>query len=173
MENLMPHPREQFWSEAHTLLQSEQSWSDRCTALTALVESYDCGHALLKAGPRPDCDSDTGIATPLPDDEIGYRCFFKSWDTEEETGIHGHPNTMFVYVMTVELESVGYQRQGQGIAIADTLRYRSGQVMTGRAENEKYDNFIHNVRCIQPGWSLHIYSDSGTRGLRFDENAVQ
>ena len=165
----MSHPRERFWEQAHAILLDKTPWTQRKAAILDLVHEYDQGHALLEAGPRPDANTPTKVSHPLTDEEKGYRCFLKSWELDEETGIHGHPHTMFVYVMSAELESIAYQRQGDYITHHSTKMFQPGQTMTGCVDNARYDNFIHNLRCTKAGWSLHMYSDWGGRGERFEQ----
>ena len=160
------HEREKFWRRAQTILLGDEPWPERKAAMKVLVEQYAGGFALVEAGGLPACD-DTWVSYPLPQEERGYRCFLKHWDSGEETGIHGHPNTMFVYLISAQLESMGFQRTGDTVQPSKSVRYGPGETMTGCADNEAYDNFIHQLRCTAPGWSLHIYSDSGSRGIRF------
>jgi len=164
----MTHARLAFWNHAHPLLQGDTPWSARCEALTRLVDHHQQGHALVDAGSLPDCTDNNAVAPVLPLQTHGYRAFLKSWEAGEETGIHGHPNTMFVYVISATLESIGYLRDGERLTEAHTITKGAGQTLTGYADNARNDNFIHTLRCVAPGWSLHIYSDAPERGERFD-----
>lgn len=168
----MPQLREHFWNAAHAILLSDEEWTLRCQAVRELIDAHDHGKALVHASGLPNVD-DTWVAPPLPTEIHGYRCFLKQWDAGEETGIHGHPNTMFVYVISATIESTGFQRSGDTVIPHRVEEFGPQDIMTGCADNNEYDNFIHQLRCTKPGWSLHMYSDSGSRGLRFESSVPQ
>ena len=166
MDGLMPHLRRTFWNEAHARLRAPLPWPERRDAVRALVDACGFGMQLVSAPALPEGDA-TDIAPPQPLEQKGYRCFLKQWEVGEETGIHGHPNTMFVYVISATIESHGFQRSGEVLTPHRVDTFGPRDIMTGWADNNAYDNFIHQLRCVQPGWSLHMYSDSGHRGMRF------
>lgn len=160
--------RAQFWQEADSLLRAPGGWSARFQQLDILFDRYEGGRALLHTAPYPNTVFPNSLAPPLPEEVRGMRCFLKSWEAGEVTGIHGHPGLMYVRMITAQLECVHFQREGDRVVEESRGDYGPGEVMVGIAENERYDNFIHQLRCVQPGWSVHLYSDSGVRGVRFD-----
>lgn len=164
----MQHPRVTFWTQAHAILSSETPWSQRCTEMNALVAEYDHGQALIDAGGRPDCESTTGVAPPLPPEASGYRAFLKHWEAGESTGCHGHPDTMYVYLISTRLRSEGFDLEGEQLLPGQTLTRGPGETFTGHAPNGRFDNFIHRLHAETTGWSLHIYSDLSDRGVRFE-----
>ena len=162
------HPRVTFWENAHEILTSNRSWSDRCAEMNALVAEYDDGQALVDSGARPDGVSSTGVAPPLPAEQSGYRAFLKHWDEGESTGCHGHPDTMYVYLISTRLRSEGFYMEGEKLVPGQTLTRGPGETFTGHAANGRFDNFIHRLHAETTGWSLHIYSDLSDRGVRFE-----
>ena len=98
----------------------------------------------------------------------GYRAFLIDWEAGAKTLTHGHPNTMFVMPISARLEAVEYAMVDGRPVPQHTRTYGPGQSMTGWADNDRHDNFVHRLHCVEPGWSLHIYSDWGGRGPRFD-----
>jgi len=160
--------RDRFWDRALELLERDAPGSERFKSLQELVAEYAHGHDLLTSEPLEGIDSPNAICVPLPLAEKGYRAFLKVWTQGERTLIHGHPSTMFVYPITAHLENTEYGLVDGRPEPVSVRIHGPGQTMVGAADNERHDNFIHSLRCVQPGWSLHIYSDSGARGPRFD-----
>lgn len=161
------HTRLAFWADALATLKQDASWDERREALCSLMQQYNGGAELIEAGAFPGSRSPNSVAPELPIAVNGYRAFLKQWDCGEETGIHGHPNTMFVYVISAELESIGFKLDGHKLTAGKTIVSGPGETFTGHAENNSFDNFIHQLRCIRPGWSLHVYSDAPEHGARF------
>ena len=168
----MPHLRQTFWEAANEILHADTPWMERRDAMRALVDTYQYGMDLVTSPKLPGCDA-TDVAPPLPLETQGYRCFLKQWEAGEVTGIHGHPNTMFVYIISATLESIGFERSGHTITPSGVEEFGPQDIMTGWVDNNRYDNFIHQLRCTKAGWSVHIYSDSGHRGIRFESFASE
>ncbi|HCH66555.1 MAG: hypothetical protein CL927_10390 [Deltaproteobacteria bacterium] len=150
------------------ILDGTLPWPDRFARLEALVVDHADGWDLVQAGPRSDCDAPNAICPPLPESEVGYRSFLIDWAADAETETHGHPSVMFVVPISARLEAVEYTMVGGRPKALHTRTYGPGESMTGHANNDRHDNFMHRLRCVEPGWSLHIYSDWGGRGPRFD-----
>ena len=165
--NTQTHPRLAFWAESAAIFDLDAPWSERLDSLCALVRRYDGGMALVEAGAFPGSLSPNAVAPELPLEVSGYRAFLKHWGPGDETGIHGHPNTMFVYVISATLESIGFRLDGDTLVTGQTLASGPGETFNGEAANTGFDNFIHQLRCIRPGWSLHVYSDAPERGAQF------
>ena len=163
-----PHPRVTFWETAEKILTGDTPWSERCLAMNALVAEYDNGQALIDAGGRPDCESTTGVAPPLPPEQSGYRAFVKHWEAGESTGCHGHPDTMYVYLISTRLKSEGFRLESETPVPDQTITRGPGETFTGHVPNGRFDNFIHRLHAETTGWSLHIYSDLSDRGVRFE-----
>ena len=160
--------RERFWNEATRILEGALPWPDRFAQLEALVAAHAHGWDLVRAPPRSDCDAPNAICPPLPESVVGYRSFLIQWTAGAETQTHGHPGMMFVVPISARLEAVEYAMVNDRPQRLGTRTYGPGDAMTGWADNDRHDNFMHRLRCVEPGWSLHIYSDWGGRGPRFD-----
>ena len=161
--------RARFWSRVRGVVDGPLSWPDRFARLEELVASYDAGWDLVRSPARADCVDPNGIAPPLPESVVGYRAFLIDWTAGARTQIHGHPSVMFVYPISARLEAVEYVLVDGRPEPQQTRMHGPGQSMTGWADNNRHDNFIHRLRCVDGGWSLHIYSDHGGRGPRFGE----
>jgi hypothetical protein len=160
--------RERFWEEAKGILEEHWAWSERFEALEALVAKHRGGLDLVDSPPLAGSESPDALCAPLPPHIVGYRAFLKEWTSGEQTLIHGHPSTMFVYPVSTRLECIDYSMV-EGRPVVEGRRiYGPTETMVGAADNDRHDNFVHSLRCVEAGWSLHIYSDSGARGPRFD-----
>jgi hypothetical protein len=164
-----PGIRERFWSEALALLEGPGSWPERFEALEALVARFGNGRDLIHASPLPGSPSLDAVCMPLPDEVVGYRSFLIEWQAGASTLTHGHPGVMFVYPISTHLEAIEYDMIDGRPQPQRTTVYGPGETMQGAVDNDRHDNFMHSLRCRRPGWSLHIYSDWGGRGPRFDE----
>ena len=160
--------RAYFWSEARAILDAAGSWSDRVARLESLVGAHDGGWDLVRASALAGCAAPNAICPPLAESVVGYRAFLIDWAAGAETLTHGHPSVMFVMPISARLEVVEYAMVDGRPAPQRTRTHGPGQSMTGWADNNRHDNFMHRLRCVAPGWSLHIYSDWGGRGVRFD-----
>lgn len=161
--------RERFWSEAKQILEGPLAGPEGFSQLERLLGQYGDGWDLVRSPAPVGCqDAPNAICRPLPESVVGYRSFLIDWELGAETATHGHPSVMFVYPISAVLEAVEYAMVDGRPEPLRTVRYGPGQSMTGWAPNDRHDNFVHRLRCVQPGWSLHIYSDYGGRGPRFD-----
>ena len=160
--------RERFWSEAEAILEGAGSWPVRFAALEELVVRHDNGWDLVRSRPLEGSPDPNAIRMPLPEDVVGYRSFLIEWVPGAETATHGHPGVMFVCPISARLEAIEYDMVEGRPHPRETAVYGPGETMRGAADNDRHDNFVHRLRCVEPGWSLHIYSDWGGRGPRFD-----
>lgn len=150
------------------MLEAPRAWSERFEALEVLVATHRGGLDLVDSPPLVDSDSPDALCPPLPLHIVGYRAFLKEWTSGEQTPVHGHPSTMFVYPVSARLECIEYSMVDGRPVLEGSRVYGPAETMVGAADNDRHDNFVHSLRCVEPGWSLHIYSDSGARGPRFD-----
>ena len=161
--------RARFWDEARGLLEGSLAWPERFAQLETLIGGYGAGWDLVHAPPRRDSSSDPhAICRPLPDAVVGYRAFLIPWELGVETLIHGHPSVMFVFPISARLDAVDYTMVDGRPERSGSRSYGPGEPMVGWADNDRHDNFMHRLMCTHAGWSLHIYSDWGGRGVRFD-----
>ena len=167
-----PCVRSAFWCAAQPLISpSAQDWESRFAALADLVAAYG-GSALIAAPPPRDAGEDhqNGLGGPRGAEVSGPRGFLKRWSRGEVTGIHGHPSVLYVHVLSGCLEVEEYERVGAtGVRRTRAYRLALGQTCTGAVDNDRADNFVHRIRCIDDGWSLHLYSDAPGRGMRFSD----
>ena len=167
----MPNTRTQFWEQALTLLQQEPPSFD---AIDVLLQAHDGGQSLI-AAPSPSGVLD-GVEHPVggPPDEHdrGARGFLIPWQSEVWTEVHGHPPLMYMAVISGALLIDTFSRPDpEGPPVhRETITVRAGQAFHAAASNDRFDNFIHRLRCLEPTWSLHIYGDDPSLGLRFDSH---
>lgn len=43
----------------------------------------------------------------------------------------------------------------------------SGDSIWFWGQTQRYDNFIHRVKCLEPGHTFHVYSEDAQKGVSF------
>lgn len=103
----------------------------------------------------------------------GFEALLIRWDQQAITPIHGHPAFSFYYVISgiFEMEYFAHgamkklQYTGRQLFCATDSTWFWGQA--GR-----YDNFIHRVKCLEPGHTFHVYSEDAQKGVSFETRPV-
>ncbi len=105
--------------------------------------------------------------------ENGYEAMAARWDKGTLTTIHGHPSFLLYYVIEGELKVDNYIRTETGLITGDTMVFRDGEGFYAIGESGRFDNSIHQVQANEETFSLHIFSDDGTKGEVFDSRNVR
>lgn len=99
----------------------------------------------------------------------GDRCFealIMRWDKQAETCIHGHPAFSFYYTISGVFEIDMFSRIAENrVELQQTQRFLSSDTTWFSGQSGRYDNWIHRVRCLEPGLTFHIYSDDAKKGI--------
>ena len=95
-----------------------------------------------------------------------FEAFIMRWDKQVQTPIHGHPTFAFYYVITglFEMECFTHSKTGK-LKSQGVQRFYPADTTWHVGQTGRYDNFIHRVRCVEPGHTFHIYSDDAQKGV--------
>ncbi len=97
--------------------------------------------------------------------------FLNYWQVQAQTSIHGHPSKIFYQVLSGSFEMEIYTRAeaGSGSLSLKTKRVlRQNDYIYFEGTEAQYDNFIHRVTCLEPGFTFHFYSEDARRGIIYD-----
>lgn len=106
-----------------------------------------------------------------PSATLDYRDFealVMRWDKQAKTSIHGHPDFSFYYVVSgvFEVETFGTTLTS-GLYVKEVQRLQQAEATWSFGEAERYDNCIHRITCLEPGFTFHVYSDDAKKGVVF------
>ena len=95
-----------------------------------------------------------------------FEAFIMRWDEQVQTPIHGHPSFAFYYVITglFEMECFTHSSTGK-LQSQGVQRFYPSDTTWHVGQAGRYDNFIHRVRCVEPGHTFHIYSEDAKKGV--------
>ena len=167
-----PRERTVFWKDVTEIIQRNISWGVKFEALQNRICKFDQDFGLVSSGENSDPENPHTFADPGPASEPGYRSFVRDWEAGETTGIHGHPNVMVVYVVSGTIEERTFAVKNEGIVSAQTRVFSAGEMIAQANENHRFDNFVHQIQCLETAWTLHIYSAHPARGCRYDADQV-
>lgn len=94
-----------------------------------------------------------------------FEALVMRWDRQVQTPIHGHPAFSFYYVISGVFEMEIYTPVAGNLQMQGTRRFCPSDTAWFLGEMGRYDNFIHRVRCLEPGHTFHIYSEDAQKGV--------
>lgn len=112
----------------------------------------------------------TYTRTPIAQEDTrqNFEAWIIRWDQDAETPVHGHPAFSFYYVI-----SGMFQMDCFSQSATNGLQCQNSQLMCSAdstwflGKAGKYDNFIHRVKCLEPGHTFHVYSEDAQQGVLF------
>ncbi|MEM9089912.1 MAG: hypothetical protein AAGC93_14335 [Cyanobacteria bacterium P01_F01_bin.53] len=101
--------------------------------------------------------------------EARYEALVMRWDQQVKTSIHGHPRFSLYHVISglFEIETFE-QKRGQSLELKETQQLRAAETTWFLGQAKRYDNCIHRVTCLKPGFTFHIYSEDARKGKVYD-----
>ena len=167
----MHNQRQVFWKKALDVLENPRSWQQVKAEVSELVIAADKGWDLVRSEAPDEQLIVNGVGGPNNLLGSGLRSFLISWNENDLTSIHGHGSIMLVYVISGRLGITEYHRIDSDMLKESQTRFLStGDSIFMHADNDRHDNFIHRITCVEAGWSLHIYGDDPGLGQKFSES---
>lgn len=110
------------------------------------------------------------ITKKKPNQHQSFEALIMRWDKQAKTPIHGHPAFSFYYVISglFKMELFDYTATS-GLELKKTQLFYPSEMTWFMGLVGKYDNFIHQVSCQEPGHTLHIYSEDPRRGVSYEK----
>ncbi len=99
--------------------------------------------------------------------EATFEAFVMRWDGQVKTSVHGHPKFSFYYVISGLYEIDRFVLSNNKLEGAGTQRFHATDTTWFSGQSQQYDNWIHRVRCLEPGLTFHVYSDDAQKGVVF------
>jgi len=99
--------------------------------------------------------------------EATFEALVMRWDRQVKTSVHGHPKFSFYYVISGLYEIDRFVLSNNQLRIAETQRFHTSDATWFLGQSQRYDNWIHRVRCLEPGLTFHVYSDNAQKGVVF------
>lgn len=97
-----------------------------------------------------------------------FELWLMRWDKQAKTPIHGHPAFSFYHVISGAFEMEIFTRVGgDRLQLKETRFFRPSETTWFLGPVGRYDNFIHRVICLEPGHTLHVYSEDSHKGISF------
>jgi hypothetical protein len=148
--------------------QEHRSWSERFTAIRARMDRIDTSRLpeTLKC-PVPACYRRTVIGARHTATTDGFEGVLAHWRAGCDTPIHGHPPIVMYAVLTGHFRMYTFRLDGEQLVRVGELDVKAGEHLFHVGEGAGYDHFIHRVECLEPGWTLNLYSDDARKGLVF------
>lgn len=119
---------------------------------------------------RSDAYTRNCMAKENPNQNQGFEALIMRWDGQVQTSVHGHPEFSFYYVISgcFGMDLFAHSAT-DGLRLTETRRFGPGEAVWFLGQAGQYNNFIHQVTCLEPGHTFHIYSEDAQRGLAFEE----
>lgn len=93
------------------------------------------------------------------------------WTQGAKTNIHGHPDFAFYRVLRGRFRMRLFEKIPGGpeslVREKKTLELGEGESRSSSGEPGHFDNFIHLIECLEPGFTFHFYSDDAQKGKNF------
>lgn len=106
------------------------------------------------------------IAKEATPQNQGFEALVMRWDKQVKTSIHGHPAFSFYHVISGVFEMEIFAcTDTEGLQLSETRCFSSRDTTWFLGQFGRFDNFIHRVTCIEPGFTFHIYSDDALKGI--------
>ncbi len=99
-----------------------------------------------------------------------YEALLIHWTCGARTNIHGHPDFAFYKVLAGHFRMRLYERlspDSKDIREKEVLELGPGQTRHSAGPPGRFDNFIHEIECVEEGFTLHFYSDDAKKGESF------
>lgn len=98
-----------------------------------------------------------------------YEALIMRWDQQVKTSIHGHPKFSFYYVISGLFEIEFFELTvGRKLNLKAVQRRGATEASWFLGQAHCYDNCIHRVTCLRPGFTFHIYSEDARKGRVYD-----
>ena len=94
-----------------------------------------------------------------------FEALIMRWDKQVRTCIHGHPAFSFYYVVSGVFEIDLFAQAAGSLKLQQTQRFSPSDTTWFSGQPGRYDNWIHRVRCLEPGLTFHVYSDDAKKGI--------
>ncbi|MBL8995139.1 MAG: hypothetical protein JNM63_17460 [Spirochaetia bacterium] len=93
------------------------------------------------------------------------------WTKGARTNIHGHPDFAFYRVLRGRFRMHLYETiPGNAehlVREKEVVELSEGQSRFSMGAPGRFDNFIHLIECLEPGFTFHFYSDDAQKGESF------
>lgn len=99
--------------------------------------------------------------------DTAFEALIMRWDRQVKTAVHGHPKFSFYYVISGVYEIDCFVPSERGLHMTETKRFHATNTTWFLGRSRRYDNWIHRVRCLEPGCTFHVYSDDAQKGVVF------
>ena len=122
------------------------------------------------AGYTRNCVAKESVSPEATSEEVTestFEALIMRWDGQVKTSVHGHPQFSFYYVISGLYEIDRFVLSHNKLRIAETQRFRASDATWFLGKSQRYDNWIHRVRCLEPGLTFHVYSDNAQKGTVF------
>lgn len=99
-------------------------------------------------------------------DDACFEALIMRWDEQACTPIHGHPQFSFYHVVSGVFEiEVFDSTLTSGLYIKEVQQFSTADATWFSGRSNRYDNCIHRVTCLEPGFTFHIYSEDAKKGI--------
>jgi hypothetical protein len=156
------------WRDICTQLDTEQSWRERFGAIRRRMDAIATERLPedLKC-PVPACYRRTVIGARHGADHAGFEGVLAHWRAGCDTPVHGHPPILMYAVLTGRFRMHNYRLEGDRLLRVGACDLAAGEHFFHVGEGDGFDHSIHRVECLEPGWTLNLYSDDARKGLVF------
>jgi len=97
-----------------------------------------------------------------------FEALVMRWDAQARTSIHGHPKFSFYHVISGLFEIETFESIAQGkdrrLELKEVQQFGATQSTWFLGQAKRYDNCIHRVTCLMPGFTFHVYSEDALKG---------
>ena len=165
--------RQNFWNCVLDSFSVKASWEQFYSQVRQGVIEADNGWDLVRGETPSDQGIPNGIGGPNNTPVSGLRSFLINWSKGEQTSIHGHGQLMIIHLISGRLSVSEFQLTDTNTLKRERIRSLvAGDSIGLHIDNDRQDNFIHRITCLEAGWSLHIYADDPGRGRTFSEQMI-
>jgi hypothetical protein len=164
--------RSRFWCASLEILQhSSDDWPSRFDQFDVLVARY--GGLALGCAPTPRASppGEPGwVGGPERVTAPGPRSYLIDWPHGERSSIHGHPDVMYVKVLSGRflVEDFEVDTDGKLHSVASQV-LSTGDRCAAHRDTQRGPSVIHRIECLDAGQTLHIYSDDASKAPRYGE----
>lgn len=160
---------DQEWRDFCALLQADQPYAERFANISKRMDSIDLSllpHHLKC--PVVECYRRTVIGALHSPDEAGFEAVLAHWRLDCVTPIHGHPPVVMYRALSGLYRMTLYEKVNGVLQPSEVRMISAGDWFYHEGVGEGYDHFIHTIECIDEGWTLNLYSDDATKGVKYE-----
>lgn len=161
------------WEDFRGMFAADDDFSGSAEKINAWLSRRD----LLAAFPKDLLSGLNGHPTYLRN-SIGrsagkkpFEALLIYWTKGAMTNIHGHPDFAFYRVLRGRFRMRLYEKISDlpesPVREKEVVELVEGESRFSAGERGRFDNFIHLIECLEPGFTFHFYSDDAQKGKSF------